>query len=86
MGSWTMVLGRTTGTGMRMIIVHAITTHGPFVSCDSNGVPIQEGLFKPKSKGKGREDSSDFKMKDEDTAEFLWQVKLSKGELPRVND
>ena len=63
-----------------MIMVHAITKHGPLVSCDSNSVPIQEGWFKPKSKGKGREGSSDFKMKDEDTAEFLWQAKLSKGD------
>ena len=72
--------GRTTGKGLRMIMVHAITKHGPLVSRDSNVVPIQEGWFKPKCKGKGREGSSDFQMKDEDTAEFLWQAKLSKGD------
>ena len=62
---------RTTGKESRMIMVHAITKHGLLVSRDSNGVSIQEGWFKPKSKGKGQEGSSDFKMKNEDTAEFL---------------
>ncbi|CAN0419128.1 unnamed protein product [Ectocarpus fasciculatus] len=65
-------IGRTTGKGLRMIMVHAITKWGPLAKfCD--GFPIEEGWFKETGSGKK-------KMEDEDTAEFLWQAKLAKGD------
>ena len=35
-------IGRTTGTGLRMIVVHAITKHGPLAKQDE-GFPVREG-------------------------------------------
>ncbi|CAB1103515.1 unnamed protein product [Ectocarpus sp. CCAP 1310/34] len=65
-------IGRTTGKGLRMIMVHAITKWGPLAKlCD--GLPIEEGWFKETGSGKKE-------MEDEETAEFLWQVKLAKGD------
>ncbi|CAB1121123.1 unnamed protein product [Ectocarpus sp. CCAP 1310/34] len=65
-------IGRTTGKGLRMIMVHAITKWGPLAKlCD--GLPIEEGWFKETGSGKKE-------MEDEETAEFLWQAKLAKGD------
>ena len=36
-----------------MIMVHAITKHGPLVSCDSNGIPIQEVVVQAQEQGEG---------------------------------
>ena len=54
--------------------------HAPLVSRDGNGVTIQEGWLKPKTKAKVRNTVRTSKTKNEDTAEFLWQTKLSKGD------
>lgn len=71
--------GRTSGKGSRMIMVHAITKHGPLVTRDENGVPIEEGWFTGE-KGKAGRGSDSFKMRSTPTAEFLWQAKLAKGD------
>ncbi|CAB1111725.1 unnamed protein product [Ectocarpus sp. CCAP 1310/34] len=72
-------IGRTTGKGLRMIMVHAITKWGPLAKlCD--GFPIEEGWFKSKGGGKGKRGGKDFNLEDEETAEFLWQAKLAKGD------
>ncbi|CAM9976181.1 unnamed protein product [Ectocarpus sp. 8 AP-2014] len=65
-------IGRTTGKGLRMIMVHAITKWGPLAKlCDE--FPIEEGWFKETGSGKKE-------MEYEETAEFLWQAKLAKGD------
>eukprot|EP00903_Cladosiphon_okamuranus_P012038 g11303.t1 len=72
-------IGRTTGKGLRMIMVHAITKWGPLAKlCD--GFPIEEGWFKTKGGGKGKRGGKDFSLEDEETAEFLWQAKLANGD------
>lgn len=69
-------MGRTSGKGLRMIMVHAITKHGPLAECDDKGFPIEEGWFKPKEKGKQSRGS----MGAEKTAEMLWQAKIATGD------
>ena len=46
--------------------------------CD--GFPIEEGWFKTKEGGKGKQGGKDFRLEDAETAEFLWQAKLAKGD------
>ena len=70
--------GRTSGKGQRMIMVHAITKHGPLVTRDGDGFPIPEGPFKPKADGRGREGPGN--LCEVPTAEFLWQAKHAKGD------
>ena len=76
-------MGRTSGKGLRMIMVHAITKWGPLAKlCD--GFPIEEGWFKTKESGKGKQGGKGFSLEDAETAEFLWQA--GEGRLPRSND
>lgn len=74
-------IGRTTGKGLRMIMVHAITKHGPLAELQE-GFPIREGWFKAKENRakKIKPGEADFEMSDEQTAEFLWQAKLATGD------
>ncbi|CAB1108957.1 unnamed protein product [Ectocarpus sp. CCAP 1310/34] len=66
-------IGRKTRKGLRMSMVHAITKWGALAKfCD--GFPIEEGWFKETGSGKNT-------MGDEETAEFLWQAKLAKGDF-----
>eukprot|EP00903_Cladosiphon_okamuranus_P015731 g14519.t1 len=39
-----------------------------------------QGWFKSKGGGKGKRGGKDFNLEDEETAEFLWQAKLAKGD------
>ena len=72
-------MGLTSGKGLRMIMVHAITKWGPLAKlCD--GFPIEEGWFKTKEGGKGKQGGKDSSLEDAETAEFLWQAKLAKGD------
>lgn len=74
-------IGRSTGKGLRMIMVHAITKHGPLAK-QEEGFPIREGWFKAKENRakKIKPGEADFVMSDEQTAEFLWQAKLATGD------
>lgn len=75
--------GRTTGKGLRLIMVHVIAKDGPLVtrapfSTDEPGEGqtvflMQEGRFK--SKG-----GNYFSIGNAEKAEFLWQAKLAKGD------
>ncbi|CAN0312171.1 unnamed protein product [Ectocarpus sp. 4 AP-2014] len=71
-------MGRTSGKGLRMIMVHAITKGGALAAVDENNFPIPEGWFKPKDKGKGRQGAGS--MGTEETAEMLWQAKRATGD------
>ena len=71
--------GRTTGKDQRMTIVHAITKHGPLVT-RKDGFPIEEGWFKAKATGRGKQGGDGFKMRTEPTAKFFWQEKSAKGD------
>lgn len=71
-------MGRTSGKGQRMIMVHAITKHGPLVSRGNDDFPIPEGPFAPKAKGRGRAGAGE--MGSLPTAECLWQAKHDKGD------
>ena len=71
-------VGRTSGKGLRLIMVHAITKDGPLVSLDAEGFPIAEGWFKAKKKGRGKQGRGD--MGTEETAEMLWQAKIATGD------
>lgn len=82
--------GRTSGKGLRLIMVHAITKHGPLVTrCDAEssdggieptGFPVEEGWFKGKEKGRGIQGKENFTHAEVETSEFLWQAKLAKGD------
>ncbi|CAB1120820.1 unnamed protein product [Ectocarpus sp. CCAP 1310/34] len=74
-------IGRTTGKGLRMIMVHAIAKHGPLAELQER-FPIREGWFKAKENRakKINPGEADFEMSDEQTAEFLWQAKLATGD------
>ncbi|CAB1100446.1 unnamed protein product [Ectocarpus sp. CCAP 1310/34] len=66
-------IGRTTGKGLHMIMVHAITKWGPLAMfCD--GFPIEEGWFKETGSGK--------KEMEDETAEFLWQANPANNAIP----
>lgn len=60
-------IGRTTGKGLRMIVVHAITKHGPLATYDQ-GVPIEAGWFSKEDSGRGKQGGKGFEMKPENTA------------------
>lgn len=71
-------------------MVHAITKHGPLVTrCDYEssdggisqaGFSVEVGWFKGKEKGRGIQGKENFTHAEVETAEFLWQAKLAKGD------
>ena len=71
-------IGRTSGKGLRLIMVHAITKEGPLVGLTDDGQPIEEGWFKKRGNGKGKQDPGPMGI--EQTAEMLWQAKKSTGD------
>ena len=71
-------MGRKSGKGQRMIMVHAITKEGPLVTRGEGDFPIPEGPFAPKANGRGKQRSGD--MGSVSTAECLWQAKHGKGD------
>ncbi|CAB1096826.1 unnamed protein product [Ectocarpus sp. CCAP 1310/34] len=73
-------IGRTTGKGLRIFMVDAITVHRPSAEL-KEGFPIREGWFKAKENRakKMKPAEADFETSDEQTAELLWQAKLATG-------
>lgn len=63
-------MGRTSGKGLRVIMVHAITKEGSLTSLDAEGFP--------KKKGRGKRGRRD--MGTEETVEMLWQAKIATGD------
>lgn len=61
-----------------MIMLHAITKHGPLTAINANGFPIPENFFKPKANGKGKKGKRAVVTKN--TAGMLWQAKSSTGD------
>ena len=49
-------MGRTSGKGLRVIVVHAITKDGPLDSRDAGYFPIAKGWFKTKAGSRGHGD------------------------------
>lgn len=71
-------MGRTSGKGLRVIMVHAITKDGPLVSRDADDFPIAERWFKHKGKGRGKQGRGD--MSTEKPAGTLWKAKIATGD------
>lgn len=82
-------IGRLTGKGKRLIIVHAITKDGPLVT-EKDGFPISEGRFKAKGKGKATskkgKDKDEASMVVELTGEWVWEARTAKGDYHATMD
>lgn len=48
-------MGCTSGEGLGLTMVHAITEEGPFLARDERSFAIREGCFKQKGNGKGKQ-------------------------------
>lgn len=64
------------GKGLRVVMVHAISKYGPFVTYRESVFSIKERWSEAKRYW-GRSGADSSNISDEPTIEFLWRARLS---------